>query len=177
MTVTTSWPVAAPAATVRLRLEPLRVEHAPEAVSVFDDVRLHAWTGGSPCSLKQLEAQYLRQSAGQSADGTRGWLNWMLRRVSDGQLVGTVQATLYRTAGCRLEAELAWVIGSDYQGNGYGREGALAMSCWLRAHGVDRLVAHIHPGHDASMGIARALGLAATDTVSDGEVRWSDSGR
>ena len=162
-------------ATVRLRLEPLSVEHAREAFPVFDDVRLHVWTGGSPCSLEQLEARYRRQSAGQSPDGTRGWLNWMLRRVSDGRLVGTVQATLNRPAAPgRLEAELAWVVGFDHQGNGYGREGALAMARWLRAHGVDGLAAHIHPGHRASIGIARALGLIATDTVVDGEVRWSD---
>ena len=101
----------------------------------------------------------------------------MLRRVSDEQIVGTVQATLYCPVAGRLNAELAWVVGFDYQGNGYGREGALAMVSWLRAHGVDGLVAHIHPGHDASAGIARALGLTATDTVSDGEIRWTDSSR
>ncbi|HEY9390697.1 MAG TPA: GNAT family N-acetyltransferase [Mycobacteriales bacterium] len=172
-----AWPVAAPVASARLWLEPLRVEHAREAVSVFDDVRLHTWTGGSPASLEQLEARYRRQSVGRSPDGTSGWLNWMLRRVSDHQLVGTVQATLHRPVVNRLEAEVAWVVGVQYQGNGYGREGALAMATLLRAQGVEGLAAHIHPGNAASVGIARALGLTATDTVCDGEIRWSDSGR
>ncbi|MFG2143935.1 GNAT family N-acetyltransferase [Streptomyces sp. NPDC048696] len=143
---------------------------------VFDDVRLHDWTGGAPSSLDELEARYVRQSAGRSPDGSQGWLNWMLRRASDGQLVGTVQATLHRPAAGRLEASLAWVIGVGHQGHGYGREGALAMAQWLRAHGVDELVAYIHPGHDASVGIARALGLTASDVVVDGEVRWSGPG-
>lgn len=81
--------------------------------------------------------------------------------------------TLYRPAPGRLEGELAWVIGTCYQGRGYGREGALAVAGWLRAHGVDELVACIHPGHAASIGIAQALGLTATDIVSeDGEVCW-----
>jgi RimJ/RimL family protein N-acetyltransferase len=97
----------------------------------------------------------------------------MLRRLSDGQLVGYVQATLHRPADGRLTAEVAWVIGSAYQGNGYGREGALAMTSWLREQGVDTLIADIHPEHEASAAIARALGLTATDTVVDGEIRWT----
>ncbi|MFD1326060.1 GNAT family N-acetyltransferase [Micromonospora sonneratiae] len=183
----TPWLTAAPLVTPRLHLEPLRVAHAREAAPVFNDVRLHTWIGGEPRSFEQLEAQYRRQSAGQSADGTQGWLNWLLRRASDGQLVGTVQATLSRPADERVdgrsptdrrlvEAALAWVVGVDHQGNGYAREGALAMAHWLRAHEVDRLTAYIHPGNDASVAVARTLGLAPTDIVLDGEVRWSDSG-
>ncbi|MBM9504223.1 GNAT family N-acetyltransferase [Actinacidiphila acididurans] len=171
------WPTAAPLTTPRLHLEPLRVEHAREAVSVFDDERLHTWTGGTPCTLEELEAKYLRQSAGQSPDGSHGWLNWMLRRLTDGQLVGTVQATLYHPAPGRTEAELAWVIGVDHQGNGYGRESARAMADWLGTHGVDGLTAHIHPGHKASIGIARALGLSETDEMTDGEILWRSTDR
>jgi len=37
---------------------------------------------------------------------------------------------------------------------------------------VDRLVAHIHPDHLASARVAERLGLAPTDAVQDGEVRW-----
>ncbi|MGW0856357.1 GNAT family N-acetyltransferase [Streptomyces sp. NPDC002690] len=178
----TPWLTAVPLVTPRLSLEPLRVEHAHEAVSVFGDVRLHTWTGGTPDSLAQLEARYARQSAGRSPDGSQGWLNWMLRRTSDGVLIGTVQATLYRrpAAGhsteASVEASVAWVIGVGHQGAGYGREGALAMASWLRARGVGELVAYIRPGHDASTGIARALGLRASGVVEDGEVRWSGSG-
>ncbi|MFD6533458.1 GNAT family N-acetyltransferase [Streptomyces sp. NPDC060184] len=170
---------AVPLTTPRLALEPLAVEHAREAVSLFDDVRLHTWTGGSPSTLAQLEARYERQSAGRSPDGTQGWLNWMLRRTSDGVLIGTVQATSYRRQPSEeaVEASLAWVVGVDHQGAGHGREGALAMASWLRARGVAGLAAYIRPGHTASAGIARAVGLRATDVVRDGEVRWSDSGR
>jgi RimJ/RimL family protein N-acetyltransferase len=170
-----AWPVAQVVVTARLRLEPLHAGHAAEAVTVFDDIRLHEWIGGVPASLDELAAQYRRQSVGHSPDGKNGWLNWILRRLSDDQLIGTVQATLYRPEPHQLKAELAWVIGTEYQNKGYGREGALAMSGWLKVHGVTGLAAHIHPGHDASTVIARTLGLAATDIMHDGEVLWSDS--
>ncbi|MFF3365840.1 GNAT family N-acetyltransferase [Streptomyces misionensis] len=172
MTDTPLWPSATPVPTARLCLEPLRVGHAREAVAVLDDVRLHEWTGGTPCTLDELAAKYRRQSAGRSPDGRHGWLNWMLRRLADGRLVGTVQATLSRPEWGGLEAELAWVIGVPHQGRGYGGEGALAMAGRLRDYGVAALTAHIHPGHRASAGIARALGLRPTDRVDEGEVLW-----
>ncbi|MER8061767.1 MULTISPECIES: GNAT family N-acetyltransferase [unclassified Streptomyces] len=169
-----TWPHATPVDTPRLRLEPLRVAHAAEAVAFLDDVRLHTWTGGTPAPLAELAARYRRQCAGHSPDGRYGWLNWMLRRRADGLLVGTVQATLSRPDEGGTEAELAWVIGVDHQGAGYGREGARTMAGRLGAHGVNRLIAHIHPGHEASTGVARALGLRPTDRTLDGEIRWSD---
>nr|WP_246458099.1 GNAT family N-acetyltransferase [Saccharopolyspora gloriosae] len=138
--------------TARLRLELLRVEHAREAAPVFDDVRPHEWIGGTPCTPAELAARYRRQAVGSSSDGTRGWLNRMLRRRSDGRLLGTVQATLSRPPR-GITAELARVVGHDHQGDGYGREGARAMVEWLGAHGVVELTAHVHPRNEASNAI------------------------
>ncbi|MCX3061294.1 GNAT family N-acetyltransferase [Streptomyces beihaiensis] len=72
-------------------------------------------------------------------------------------------------------AEVAWVVGHPFQGRGYATEGALAMTRWLRGAGVRGLRAHIHPGHDASARVARALGLAATPETVDGELVWAGS--
>jgi len=41
----------------------------------------------------------------------------------------------------------------------------------LQQHGVETVVVQVHPQHDASMAVARAVGLAATERVIDGEVR------
>jgi L-amino acid N-acyltransferase YncA len=51
------------------------------------------------------------------------------------------------------------------------------MMQWLRAHGVAVVIAHIHPDHHASLAVAKAVGLASTATMVDGEERWQDSGR
>jgi RimJ/RimL family protein N-acetyltransferase len=69
-------------------------------------------------------------------------------------------------------ADVAWVIGSPFQGHGYAGEAAASMATWLRAAGVRTLVAHIHPAHAASGGVARAIGLVPTAREVDGEVRW-----
>ena len=168
----TPWPAARPLTSARLDLEPLRVDHAEEAAEAFDDHRLHAFTGGSPATVAQLRDRYGRQAVGHSPDGSAGWLNWVLRRRDDGTLVGTVQATVRRDAAGELEAELAWVVVTAHQGAGHAREAASTVAGWLREQGVRRLVAHVHPRHAASAGVARAIGLAPTSTVVDGEVRW-----
>ncbi|MET9496307.1 GNAT family N-acetyltransferase [Streptomyces sp. NPDC006552] len=171
-----SWPGAAQLDSARLLLEPLTVAHAPEAAAVLGDARLHTWIGGDPPTPQELAARYRRQVVGRSPDGRHGWLNWLLRDRATRQLVGTVQATLYRAHPERVEAELAWVVGHAFQGAGYAKEGAAAMAAWLRTQGVVRCVAHVHPGHRASEGVAAALGMRPTGEVHDSEMLWADSG-
>jgi len=64
----------------RLDLEPLRVEHAREMAALLDDPGLHAFIGGQPASLRELQERYRRQVTGSSPDGLQRWLNWVLRR-------------------------------------------------------------------------------------------------
>jgi RimJ/RimL family protein N-acetyltransferase len=165
--------VAEQLTTARLILEPLRPEHAAEAHPVFDDQRLHTFTGGSPATLDELRARYTRQAVGRSADGSQDWLNWMLRERETGAVVGTVQATIqYFDALSAPEAEIAWAIGTGQQGRGLATEAASAMVSWLRQHGVPMFIAHVHPDHLASARVAEHLGLIATTTMVEGELRW-----
>ena len=165
------WPAAEPIETARLTLEPLRVEHAAEMVEVLSAPALYEFTGAAPPSLERLRARYARQAVGHSSDGREGWLNWIARERDTGIAVGTVQATL-TTRDARLEAEIAWVIGAARQRRGYATEAAGAMVQWLRTQGIKTITAYIHPDHQASMGVARRLGLAPTPIIDDGETRW-----
>jgi RimJ/RimL family protein N-acetyltransferase len=171
----------------RLVLEPLRTEHAAELAPVLDDVALHRFIGGEPLGPEELRARFERQARGRSPDGRDWWLNWALRERSTGRPIGIVQATVRRpdpepesqsepelaTATATVSvAELAWVIGTAAQGRGFAKEAVAAVASWLRGCGASRLRAHIHPDHEASMAVARSVGLAPTDVVVDGEVRW-----
>src|SRR5690625_2547745 len=96
---------------------------------VLDDPRLHTFIGGEPASAGELRNRYSRQAVGHSRDNTQLWFNWILRR-EDEQAVGTVQATVTESPS-GLSAEVAWVIGSAFQRQGYAREAAQAMVAWL----------------------------------------------
>lgn len=158
--------------TARLLLEPLRPEHADEMAPVLDDLALHTYTGGRPADRDALRRRYERQALGRSPDGSQQWLNWIVRRSIDGLAVGTTQATV-TTSEKGTIAEVAWVIGSAQQRQGYATEAARAMLKHLRDSGVTTVVANVHPQHQASMAVARALGLAPSGVVADGEVRWT----
>ncbi|MFJ6832027.1 GNAT family N-acetyltransferase [Streptomyces sp. NPDC091209] len=155
------------ASTARLGLLPLRVEHAEEMAEVLSDPALHAFIGGAPHTPRALRARYERLVAG-SPDPAVIWCNWVLRERTDGRLVGTVQTTVSGEV-----AEVAWVVGTPWQGRGYAVEAARSLVRHVvRAFPVRTVVAHVHPAHHASATVAAAAGLTATDTVLDGEVRW-----
>jgi RimJ/RimL family protein N-acetyltransferase len=156
--------------TERLLLTPLRAADADELVEVLADPRLHEFTGGRPGTLEELRARYAAMTAGPDRPGEL-WRNWVVRRRADDRPVGTVQATLYRhQAG--WSAEVAWVVGVLYQGQGYAAEAARALVAWLAGRDVGEVVAHIHPDHAASAGVARRAGLHPTGDLVDGEVVW-----
>ncbi len=162
---------AGPVVTERLRLEPLSVDHAAAMVEVLADPSLSEFTGGSPPGLAELTERHARQAVGHSPSGDQWWLNWVV--TLDGAPVGYVQATVGTDVGVLGdEAEIAWVLDPRHQGRGLATEAAAAVVDRLAAEGVDRLVAHIHPDHLASARVAERLGLAPTDAVEDGEVRW-----
>ena len=160
--------------TDRLDLVPLRVEDAEEMAGVLGDPRLHEFIGGEPDTIGGLRERYVRLVAG-SPDPDELWLNWIVRRRSDAQPVGTVQATLTVKDG-EPTANVAWVIGVDWQNQGFASEAARALVGWLRQRGADSVVAHIHPDHQASALVATRAGLRPTDEQADGERIWRTRG-
>ncbi|MFC4555375.1 GNAT family N-acetyltransferase [Georgenia faecalis] len=165
------WPEIVPLRSRRLLLDPLTVDAAEEMVPVLSDPALYAYTGGQTPTLEQLRAQYAMQVTGQSRDGTQWWLNWVVRWQHSQEPAGYVQATVEDADGVRV-AEIAWVVSVPHQRQGIATEASEAMVEWLASCGVQLVVAHVHPDHDASAGVARRLGLHRTERWEDGEVRW-----
>lgn len=158
---------AEPIRTARLDLLPLRVDHAEEMSTVLSDPALHTYIGGAPLTADELRSRYTRLVTGSPHPNVT-WLNWVLRSNTDETLIGTVQATITG----RHEAEIAWIIGTPWQGQGLASEAARALVTWLVRHYVRTIVAHIHPDHAASEAVARAAGLNPTDEKHDGETIW-----
>lgn len=149
---------------------PLRVEDADELAGELADERLHEFIGGRPATLAELRDRYARLAAG-SSDPDELWLNWIVRRRADSQAIGTVQATITARDG-RRTAHVAWVIGVDWQRQGFASEAARALVDWLRGGRADEVVAYIHPDHLASAAVATRAGLLPTDDLVDGEQVW-----
>jgi RimJ/RimL family protein N-acetyltransferase len=110
--------------TERLELLPLKVEYAGEMAGVLSAGELYGFTGGEPPSVEQLTERYRRQVAGPGHPGEY-WLNWVISL--NGVLVGYVQATVTGDV-----AEIAWVVGANWQGQGIAKEAATGLAEWLR---------------------------------------------
>lgn len=151
-------------------VRPLVGDDAEALFEVLADDRLYRFTGDRPpASEGALRSRFALLEHRRSPDRTQLWLNWTLHRHSDGAVVGYVQASV-RADG---EADVAWVVGVPFQGNGYASEAATRLVEWL----VDELCiltvsAAIHPDHIASIRVAERAGLRATAEVIEGERVW-----
>ncbi|MCG5214277.1 GNAT family N-acetyltransferase [Streptosporangium sp. KLBMP 9127] len=154
-------------ATERLDLRPLLVEHAEEMAVVLSDPALHVYIGGRPATTDELRARYERMVEG-SPDVRIIWRNWVIWCKEEARLVGYVQATIEGPT-----AEIAWVVGTPWQGRGFAKEAAGGLVGWLTGEKVDTVIAHIHPENLASAAVAASAGLVPTDQWHDGERRWS----
>jgi RimJ/RimL family protein N-acetyltransferase len=160
---------AQPVSTRRLTLVPLSAGHADEMATVLADPDLYIFTGGSPPTRQELRTRYERWIAG-SPDPAVSWCNWVIQLHSPRCLAGTVQATI--STGDQPVAEVAWVVGTPWQGRGIATEAAKALIAWLGQQSVQTVIAHIHPRHQASAAVAAAAGLTPTSQLHDGEMRW-----
>jgi RimJ/RimL family protein N-acetyltransferase len=155
--------------TPRLRLEPLRVDHAEEMTPVLADPGLYVFTGGEPPTTAVLDERYTAQVRGSSPDGSEAWRNWVVRLAETGEAIGYVQATI---TPAEARADVAWVIGQHWQGRGYATEASLGMVAALADEGVATITAHILAENAPSERVAKRIGLAPSDRVEDGERVW-----
>jgi len=156
--------------TPRLKLAPLQASDADAMVSVLDDEKLHEFIGGRPCGIDALRLRYQELVEGSGSDNQL-WLNWIVRRAEDETPVGTVQATLTRATSGWI-AEIAWVIGVQWQRRGYATESARSLVQWLADRGVAVVTANINPEHQASAKVATRAGFIPTAAEVDGECVW-----
>jgi RimJ/RimL family protein N-acetyltransferase len=156
--------------TERLVLVPLQAEDADELCDVLHDDRLHEFIGGRPESRVELHDRFVLLAAG-SPRAVETWMNWVVRRRFDSQAVGTVQATI-RVVDGRTVARLGWMVGVEWQNQGFASEAATALVKWVRRLGVDDVGANIHPDHDASATVATRAGLHQTEEEFEGERVW-----
>lgn len=85
--------------------------------------------------------------------------------------MGTAQATVSPSHHGPI-AEVAWVVGTSWQGRGVATEAVRGLVAWLSRQPVQSVIAHIHPENRASAAVAAAAGLTLTDESHHGEIRW-----
>lgn len=159
-----------PSTASSVALRRLRVDDAHEMTAVLADPALYTFTGGQPPTEDDVEKRFAIKAPGQSPSGAENWLNYIVTLEPEQIMVGYVQATI--EAGSTT-ADVAWVIGTQWQGRGIATAAMTQFLDVLRDHHITELTAHIHPDHIASQRVAERLGLTRTGNIVDGEESWS----
>ena len=150
--------------TPRLVLEPLLESHADDIYESFVDERI--WTYFPklrPTGLQALRARFLRWSLGPPADTPEAlaWENWVGFLHESHEPVGTFQATMMRDG----RAHLAYSIFLRYWRRGYASEAMSAVVEHLfQDHDIDRVVAEMDARNEASVALAKRLGLFVVES-------------
>jgi predicted GNAT superfamily acetyltransferase len=142
--------------TPRLRLEPQAVAHAEEMFAVLSDPAIYEYENAPPRSLEWLRERYARLESRRSPDGEQQWLNWVIR-LSSGELIGYVQATVFATG----RAAIAYEMCSHYWGRGLAREACEAVLSELAVrYGARTAHAIFKQRNHRSLRLLQRLGFA-----------------
>jgi len=115
--------------SLRLLYEPLYSDHAAGLFEALEDPRVYEHINDIPSpGVAQLAARFARMSSGPPPDRTdECWLNYALRLKANGTLIGRLQATIRER-----RAEVAYLLGPEYWGQGYATEAMSAFQVDLR---------------------------------------------
>jgi len=140
-----------------LRLEPQRAAHADEMFVVLSDPAIYAYENEPPQSLEGLRERFAALESRRSPNGREQWLNWVVRRLPQDDLIGYVQATLHPDG----HASIAYELASAHWGRGLGSAAVGAMLRELAAqYGVQRYSAVLKQANTRSLRLLQRLGFA-----------------
>ncbi|MFC4852050.1 GNAT family N-acetyltransferase [Actinophytocola glycyrrhizae] len=156
-------------ATERLVLSRLARHDVDDLVAMLVKPALYRYIGDAPASAVEAGHRVERWLGG-SVDPDLLWINYVARVRDDGRFVGLAQATVRRA---RASCEVAYLVDPSVQRHGFGAEMMTGFCAELRETlNPVEFIAHIHPGHVASEGVAKAIGLTPTADRVDGELVW-----
>ncbi len=144
----------------RIDLAPVMIDDASALFDALDRPEVGIYIGGpyaDSCEgMAEVIARWLSGPPGDRTDET--WLNYVVR-LADGTVIGHAQATLHDNW-----AEVAWVLGASWWGQGFGQETAEALLKRVTALGGTQLVwATVHPDNVRCKKLLARLGFTMVD--------------
>lgn len=150
----------------RLRIEPLRAEHASVVFESLQHPAIYRFIPNDPPERAALQRRYDFLAGARSPDGREHWLNWVAFLRDTHTPVCTFQATL--PEGER--GSFAYVVFPAFWRQGYGREVVARMLEHLfEAYPVPELFAEIDTRNTGSIRLVESLGLVRVGVKADAD--------
>ena len=149
--------------TDRLRIEPLRSNHAEMVHPCLQDPAIYTFIPEDPPTQEYLQKRYDFLEKGSSPDGTELWLNWVVFLRGSTTAIGTFQATLPKGQS----GSFAYIVFPPFWRNGYAREMATCILTHLfQVHAPSSLYADIDTRNHPSIALVESLGLTRISTTN-----------
>ncbi len=156
--------------TDRLQIQQTTIEHAVGLYEALKDPKVSRYIGGPDLTSPedaQKRIEFVTNPANEPAG--QKWLNFVI--LLHDQIIGRLEAT---TTG--EKAEIAYLIGPKWWGNGYGLEATGWLVNYLQTHHVSEFWATVHPENTYSIKLLQNLGFAETEDFDSNYLQSLDDG-
>ena len=146
--------------TERLRLRGHIMSDFAYTKALWSDAAVMEHMGGKPLTIEECWTRFLRYVGHWSV---LGFGYWVVEERETAEFVGEVGFANFKRdmePAVGDIPELGWVLAPAKHGKGYATEAAKAALDWGRKHfHSNEFVCLIHPGHEASIRVARKCGF------------------
>jgi [ribosomal protein S5]-alanine N-acetyltransferase len=154
-------------ATARLTLEPLIAPHADAFFHAMQDEALYQWISATPPeTVERLRDRWARLESRLDPSGDMAWLNWAVRRASDGAYVGKVDAVV---STANIAVNLGYFFFTPFWGRGYASEAVAAVAEHFARHAVTEIWATVTFGNVASCRVLERAGFVRTRIIPEND--------
>jgi len=157
----------APVMTERLVLEPIAAAHAALLFAPMQDERIYRWLSiVPPRTVESLRTRWAELASRVPFNGGDAFLNWAIRRTSDGKYVGKFDAVVNLT---NVATNVGYLLFPEFWGQGYGTEATRGIVAHLTQLSVTEFRALVTSGNDASVRVLVKAGFVRTRTIPDND--------
>lgn len=142
--------------------------HADLLFNLMQHEAMYNWISSTPPkSIDQLRQSWLKQESRLSPEGDEAWLNWAVRRNSDGAYVGKLDAEV----NCaNVATNVGYLFFPAYWRQGYASESVLAMTDHLARHGVSKMFAAVTLGNETSYRVLEKARFTRSRIIPDNDI-------
>lgn len=152
----------------RLTIEPIERRHAALLHGSLQEPRIYTWISSTPpASIETLEARWSRANPHFSTDREEYFIDWAVKRSSDGVWIGKLDADLHLSG---IATNVGYIFFPDFWGQGYAKEAVNALAAHLAANGIHEQRAAVTAGNSASCRVLESAGFKYVRTLPANDV-------
>ncbi|MDO9181167.1 MAG: GNAT family N-acetyltransferase [Bacteriovorax sp.] len=154
--------------TDRLLIEPIYAEHADSLFELMQNKKIYQWISSTPPqSIDQLKVGWKKHESRLSPDGNEAWLNWAVRRTSDGAYIGKMDAEVNHE---KVATNIGYIFFPDYWGKGYASESVLEIKNHFSRNGISKIMATVTLGNETSYRVLEKSGFIRTRIIPENDI-------